>query len=97
MDCVVTKPSTVRPRFLPHHAYAAYNSIVLQWAKVLSRQKLQQTHYYYRMQLNLQNHVNICCCSFNKVSMKRKNSAARNFDLTINFYLMTWDSLMVRA
>jgi len=30
MDSAVTKPSTVRPRFLPHHAYATYYSIV-QW------------------------------------------------------------------
>jgi len=38
-------------------------------------------------QLNLQKHVNIYYCNFNKMSIK-KNSAVRNFDLTINFDLM---------
>jgi len=54
----------------------------------------------------MQKKINICCCSFNKISMKRKKSAAKNFDLTINFDVMinfhffdliTWDSLMVWA
>jgi len=36
-------------------------------------------------QLNFQKHVNICCCSFDKISIKKKNCAARNFDLMINF------------
>jgi len=32
--------------------------------------------------------VNICCCSINKISIKIKNCAARNFDITINFDLL---------
>ena len=89
MDWAFTKPSTVRPHFLPHHAYATYYLIVQQWAK----------QYYYprsrnkpiittELQLNLQKHVNICCCSFIKISMKKKTLLQGNFDLTINFDLM---------
>jgi len=65
-------------------------------------------HYYARscnkptiitkLQLNLQKHINICCCSFNKVSMKKKKLLQENFDLMINFDffdLLSWDSLMV--
>ena len=58
------------------------------------------------LQPTLQKHIYICC-SFNKVSMKRKNTLRQeNFDLTIDFdlminfdffYLKTWDSLMVWA
>jgi len=80
MDWTFIKPSTVWPRFLPHHAYATYYSIVQWWAK---------QRYYARscnkrtitteLQLNLQKHISICCCSFNKISMKRKTSAARKF------------------
>jgi len=54
-------------------------------------------HYYARsrnkptvtteLQLNLQEHINICCCSFNKVSIKRKTLMEENFDLTIIFDL----------
>jgi len=36
-------------------------------------------------QLNLQKHVNNCCCRFNKM---KTNCAARNFDLTTNVDLM---------
>ena len=67
MDWPFVKPSTVRPRFLPHHAYATYYSIIQQWAK---------QHYYARsrnkptittkLQLNLQKHINICCCSIDE-------------------------------
>jgi len=90
---------TVRPRFLPYHAYPTYYSIVQQWAK---------QHYYARgrnkptiiteLQLNLQKHINICCCSSNKVNEKKK-SAARKFwpndKFWLFFDLITWDSLMV--
>jgi len=43
-------------------------------------------HYYARsrskpviteLQLNLQKHINMCCCSFNKVSMKRKKLSCK--------------------
>jgi len=59
---------------LPCISYIGYYSIVRQWAK---------QHYYARsrnkpaiiteLQLNVQKDINICCCSFNNVSM-RKNS-----------------------
>ena len=39
------------------------------------------------LQVNLQKRSNNCCCSFNKVSMKRKNSAARKFWLNDKFWL----------
>ena len=58
------------------------------------------------LELNLQRHINVCCCSFNKISiLQRKICAAKivwpkknfvimtNFDLF--FDLITWDSLMV--
>ena len=51
-------------------------------------------------QLNLQQYVNIFCFSFNKMSIKRKNCAPTNFDLTINFVffdLITLESVMVSA
>jgi len=46
-------------------------------------------HYYIRsrrkpisileLQLNLQKHIKTCCNNFNKMSITRKNSAAREF------------------
>jgi len=51
-------------------------------------------------QQNLQKHVNINCCSFTKISIKRKNCAARNFGKMVNFdfiYLINLESLMVSA
>jgi len=50
---------------------------------VSSRQKSQQTQYHCRIATKLPKHINICC-SFHKISMKRKKYAARKFDLTIN-------------
>jgi len=41
------------------------------------------------LQLNLQSHINICCCSFNKILIKREKAVLQeNFDSTINFDLM---------
>jgi len=57
------------------------------------------------LQINLQKHINICCCTFNKISVNRKKTALQDkFDLTINFDLMinldffdqkAYESLMV--
>jgi len=59
------------------------------------------------LQLNLQKHIKICCCNFNKISiMKKKTLLQKNFgltvifDLTINFDffdLITLEWLMVSA
>jgi len=38
----------------------------------LLRQKSQQTHYYYRIATKLAVAYKYCCCSFNKISIKRK-------------------------
>jgi len=107
MDWAFTKPTTVQPRFLPYHAYPLWYSIVQYWAK---------PNYYIRnrrkpiiiteLQQNLKMLINICCFSFNEISMKRKNCALRqvwpkdefwpmmNFDI---FELITWYSLLVWA
>jgi len=96
-----TKPSTVRPRFLPYHAYPTHYSIVQWWAKQHDYAKSRNKPTIIReLQLNMQKHINICCFSFNKVSMNKKTLQQENFDLMINFDffdLITWDSLMVWA
>jgi len=89
---------TVRPRFLPYHAYPTYYSIVQQWAK---------QHYYARgrnkptiiteLQLNLQKHINICCCSFNKAIDEEKKLCCKKIWQNDKFDLITWDSRMVWA
>jgi len=60
----------------------------------LPRQKSQQT-------LNLQKHINICCCSFNKILIKIKKAVLQeswpNDKFWIFFDLITWDYLMVWA
>ena len=63
---------------------------------ILLHQKSQEIDYYVRVAGNLQKHVNICCCGFDKISIKRKNiCATRNFYLTINIDLISLESLMV--
>jgi len=69
----------------------------------LLRQQSQQTHYYYRT-ANKPAKGYHSCCTFNKISIKRKrNCAARTFDPIIHFDVMinfdffdltNWDSLM---
>ena len=81
----------------PCLCYILFNRPVVGKTALL-RQKSQQTHYYYRIATKLQKHIKSCCCSFNKVPMKKKTLLQENFDLTINFEffdLITWDSLMV--
>ena len=105
MDWPFTNPSTVRILASSYLCYIPFNRPAVGKTALL-RQKLQQTHYYYRISTKLAKHINICFCRFNKVSMKRKNFTARKFwpnhkfCLMINldfFYLITWASLMVRA
>jgi len=69
-------------------SYILFNRPVVGKTALL-RQKSQQTHYYYITATKLAKHINICCCSFNQVSMKKKKTLLQeNFDLTINFDLM---------
>ena len=106
MDWAFTKPSTVRPRFLPYHAYPTYYSIVHSGQNSIITSEVKSI-IITELQLNLQKHINICCCSFSWVSMKWKKTVLQeNFDLTKNFDLMinfdffdliTWDFLMVWA
>jgi len=56
---------------LPCLSYTLFNGPVVGKTALL-HQKSQQTHYFYRIATKIAKHFNICCCSFNKVSMKRK-------------------------
>jgi len=50
------------------------------------------------LQLNLQKHINVCCCSFNKISIKGNITLQDNYNVTIIltfFDLITFESLMV--
>jgi len=58
---------------LPRIAYIIFNRQVV--VKTTLCQKLPQT-IITELQLNLQKHFNICCCSFNKIN-EEKNCAAR--------------------
>jgi len=81
---------------------------------ILNRAVVEKQHYYVRncnkpiviteVQLNLQNHIHVCCCSFNKIFVKRIYCAPKQvwpkdkFWLKNKFwlfYLITWNSLMV--
>jgi len=73
---------------LPCIVYLIFNCAVVGKTTLL-RQKSQQIHYYHRIATKLQKHINICCCSFKKVSLIRKKTVLQEkFDLTINFDLM---------
>jgi len=64
---------------LPCLSYILSNGPVVGKTALL-RQKSQQTHYYYRIATKFAKaYQYLLLCSFNKVSMKRKNSAARKF------------------
>jgi len=70
---------------------------------LFNRPVVGKQHYYARscnkptvtteLQPNLQKHITICCCSFNKVLMKKKKLCRKKI-LTF-FDVITWDSLMV--
>jgi len=70
---------------LPRLSYIIFNRPVVRKTTLL-RQKSQQTHYLYfgnaesiiitDLQLNLQKHITMCNCNFNKISIKKKNRAA---------------------
>jgi len=57
---------------LPCISYILFNRPIVGNTALL-RQKSQQTHYYYRIAL-----INICCCSLNKVSVKRQKLCRKN-------------------
>ena len=62
--------------------------------------KVAKTHYISELQLNLLKHLNMCYCSFSKISIKRKALLQENFDLTkkIDFFgHITLESLLVSA
>jgi len=54
---------------------------------ILNRPVVEKQHYYIincnkpivitELQLNLQNHIHVCCCSFNKIFIKRKYCAPK--------------------
>jgi len=74
-------------RYLLYHAQPLRNISIV---PVAAKQ-----HYYANkptiitaLLLNWQKPINICYCSFNEVSVRRKNSASKKFDLTIHFELM---------
>ena len=110
MDWVFTKTSTVRPHFSPtmpilHNIQSSgsgqnnnYNNYV--------RNRNKPT-IITELQLNLRKYINICCCSFSKISiLKRKNCCKKvwpndkfwcNDKFLLFFDLITWDTLMVWA
>jgi len=53
MYWVLTKTSTLRPRFLPYHTYPTWYSIVQQWAKQDYYARNRKRHYYYRIATKL--------------------------------------------
>jgi len=62
--------------------------------------KVAKTHYISELQLNLLKHLNMCYCSFSKISIKRKTLLQENFDLTKKidiFGHITLESLLVSA
>ena len=90
--------STSAPRSTVMRPSSGFNNWLIRRTtpSVISiNEKWPKQHYYVRsrkkssimseFQLNLQKHVNICCCSLYKV---KTNCATRTFDLTTNFYLM---------
>ena len=89
---------------LPRIAYITCNRPVVGKTKSLCK-KSQQSHCYCRIANKLIKHINICCCTFNKISVNRKKTVLQDkFDLTINFDLMinldffdqkAYESLMV--
>jgi len=56
---------------LPRLSYIIFNRPVVGKTTLL-RPTSQQTYYYFRNATKLGKHINICCCSFNKISIKRK-------------------------
>jgi len=40
------------------------------------------------LQLNLQKHIDICCCTLNEISIEKKTALQEKFDPTTNFDLM---------
>jgi len=99
IDQAFNTPSIVRTRFLLHHARPTW-SFVQQWAKQHYYVRSRKKTLHFRLQLNLQKHTSMCCCSFNKIPIKR-NTLQENFDFMINnltfFDLITSGSLMVSA
>jgi len=91
MDCAV-KPSTVRSRFLPHQSpclcHVLFNRPVVGKTALL-RQKLQQTHYYYRIATKLAKACQYLFLWFqSSIDEEKKTLLQANVDLTINFDLM---------
>jgi len=68
-------------------SYTLFNRPVVDKTASL-RQTSQQSHYYCKtaeLQLNLQTHINICCCSFHKLYDEEKKTLLQEiFDLRIN-------------
>ena len=59
-------------------SYIAFNcQVVGKKHCYVLRHKSQQTMIITALQLNLEKHTNICCCSSNTLSIKRKNCVAR--------------------
>jgi len=77
---------------LPHLSYTILNHLVVGKTTLLC-QKLQQTYYYYRIVKPIiaelmKKHINICCCSFNKISIREKTTARKNLTTKFYFFLM---------
>jgi len=44
-----------------------------------------EIHNISELQLNLKEHINMCFCNFNKISIKRNTQLQEKFNLTVNF------------
>jgi len=47
--------------------------------------EVAKKHYISEVQVNLQNDINVYCCSFNKILMKKKTPLQENLDFTKKF------------
>jgi len=70
---------------LPHLAYLIFDRPIVTYTTLSHTLEVAKSINKSELQLNLQKHINLCCCSFNKILVKRKSYTARQCQPTDKF------------
>jgi len=69
---------------LPRLSYIIFNRRVVGKTTLYYGRSCSKPIITTELQQNLQKHINICCCGFKKILIKRKNYTAKKFNSMIN-------------